>query len=131
MKMEPMTYEEFADRAMDLQRARSIFIDSGLTQNISTAFEAYKEILIEEELREEVRLFISTMEGADNSPFDKLIRPKCEECGSDLKLKEGAVGPEGKFYQTAWVCVCELEYYSDKTAVEWYLELKETTDENR
>ena len=41
--------EEFKDRTEAILRARSIFIDSGVTANISIAFELYQGILAEQE----------------------------------------------------------------------------------
>lgn len=43
--MNNLSKEEFTDRILALQRARQIFIESGLTNSISVAFDTYQEIL--------------------------------------------------------------------------------------
>jgi hypothetical protein len=47
--MKSMTQAEFIDLIMAHQRARKIFIESGLTNNISKAFSAYQELLAEQD----------------------------------------------------------------------------------
>jgi predicted RNA-binding Zn-ribbon protein involved in translation (DUF1610 family) len=46
--MKDVTFEEFQERLLDIQRARQIFIKAGLTKNITVAFALYQEILADE-----------------------------------------------------------------------------------
>ena len=63
------------------------------------------------------------------TPFDDFIRPQCDDCGRDLRLKVNAVDADGKTHPTSWVCECGTEYYSDKTVQEWFEDLKNETGE--
>lgn len=78
--MKRLTEEEFGERSMALQRAYNIFIESGLTKNITTAFAAYQAIFAERERQ----IFLSS-ESATPSDLSNLIsrryeRIKCEDC---------------------------------------------------
>jgi len=90
--MKEISEEEFRDRAMALQRAEAIFITSGLTKNITTAFRAYQAIFAERE-RE---IFLST-QFYGNKPktvMDKYDRPKCPECDADMMFRQVPENPD-------------------------------------
>jgi len=128
-RMKKLTYDEFQDRLRAVSNARRIFIKSGLTTNITHAFELYQEILVEEEARHAVTVSSAVAGNRQMSPFDELVRPKCDECDTDLRLKLNAKDPDGKKWPTAWVCEkCGAEYYSEKTQHEWIAELKKEAD---
>ena len=90
--MKEISEEEFRNRAMALQRAEAIFITSGLTKNITTAFRAYQAIFAERE-RE---IFLST-QFYGNKPktvMDKYDRPKCPECDADMMFRQVPENPD-------------------------------------
>lgn len=119
--MKKMTYEEFAQRTAEITKAKKIFMPH-ITNNITTAFEIYQELLAEEEMQ----VMISTLLGGNKEPsiLDMYERPKCPECGVDLRLRIGTADAEGKEWPTAWVCsTCLAEYYSEKTPQQWVEEL--------
>lgn len=119
--MKKMTYEEFAKRTIEIAKARRIFTPH-ITANITTAFEIYQEILAEEKMQ----AMISTLQGGQKEPsfFDMFERPKCPECGTDMRLRIDTADADGKHWPTAWVCTtCLAEYYSEKTPQEWVEEL--------
>lgn len=122
--MKKLTYEEFNDRVQAVDRARKIFIESGITKNITHAFKLYQEILAEQE-RE---IFITSTNGGKlPSVLDKYARPKCSQCDSDMGLRiidepKGYKNVNG--YKTCWECYnCAHEEYSYKTIEEWMKEL--------
>jgi len=78
--MNVLTEKEFLERAMAMQRARKIFIESGLTKNISNAFEAYQELLAETARARKVNKF--QLGPLGRGLFDDATRPLCPECGS-------------------------------------------------
>jgi hypothetical protein len=120
--MKKLTTEEFNTRTTEILKASRIFghITDG---NITKAFEIYQEILGEEQLP----VFISSVVGGNKAPtfLDGYDRPKCPECGKDMRMRIGAKDPAGKEWKTSWACTdCMSEYYSDKTPMEWMKELE-------
>ncbi|MCC7570628.1 Mut7-C RNAse domain-containing protein [Candidatus Micrarchaeota archaeon] len=116
--MKNLSYDEFKERVSDLAKARKIFIVSGITNNISVAFDLYQEILAEDKKK----VFISRM----NSPISDADRPRCGECNALLRLLVKPRIIDGESYPTTWVCnVCHAEYYTTKTAEEWMEELND------
>ena len=115
--MKRLTYDEFQSRVSDAIKAREIFIRSGITNNISVAFELYQALLAEEKKQ----TFISRMD----NPISDAERPECSECGEPLKLDPNPKVIEGEAYPTTWICTkCGVEYYTKKTVEEWIEELK-------
>ena len=107
-----------------IERARAKYIDTGITNNITEALAAYLENDAAPD--EQVPLFITTPEIHQVSEILKQVRPRCDDCDSELFLKTGARDPEGEKYPTAWICKnCNLEIYSDKSPAEWLEELKD------
>jgi hypothetical protein len=116
-----LTFEEFSKRTQEVLKAQKIFGE--FTNNISTAFAIYQDILADEQMD----VFISTAIAGNQAmtPMDDFERPKCPECGTGLRLKLGAKDSEEKEWNSAWVCTqCLAEFYSEKTAQEWKNELK-------
>ena len=119
--MKKLTYSEFSQRTVEIAKAKKIFMPH-ITNNITTAFEIYQEILAEEAMQ----TMISTLQGGQREPsfFDMFERPKCPECGTDMRLRIDTTDADGKHWPTAWVCSkCLAEYYSEKTPQEWVEEL--------
>lgn len=127
--MERMEYKDFQRRMEEVAKARKIFIPH-VTKNISIAFELYQEVLAQEKME----VFISTKQGGNKpmTPFDDVVRPRCEDCDTELRLKTNIVDADGKKYPTSWVCTeCGREEYSNKSTQEWLEELKiETGKQN-
>ena len=120
--MKKMNYEEFSKRTIEVAKAMKIF-SPHITNNISEAFEIYQKVLAEEEMS----VFISTAIGGNKPPsiIDGYERPKCPECGKDMRLKIKTEDQSGKEWNTSWNCIeCSTEYYSYKTLKEWMEELR-------
>lgn len=121
--MKKLTLEEWQKRMGEISKARRIFIESGLTNNITRAFEIYQEILAEEQMS----IFVTNAVVGKYPPsvLDQYERPTCEEDGTELRLKLDALDPQGKRWPTAWFCpTCGLEQYSEKSITDWMEELK-------
>ena len=121
--MKELTQDEFEDRAMALQRARRIFIETGLTNNLTHAFEAYQAIFAERE-RE---IFIITQQYGNKSRtfMDKYDRPKCVECGADMAFRQVPENREGVKVQL--VCMndkCDTVLNSENDITWWMQHLK-------
>ena len=111
-------------RSEIISRARVKYIDTGITKNITKALRLYLENDAGPD--EQIPLFITSPEVHQVEEILKQIRPRCDECDSELFLKTGARDPEGKKYPTAWICKnCNLEIYSDRSPAEWLEELKD------
>jgi len=123
--MKELTFEEFHDRTMAIHRARRIFIDSGLMNNISKAYEIYQEVFAERE-RE---LFITTMQAGSNRGtfMDRYERPLCPECGSGLLFRIMPPGAEIKIQLVCPKADCDTVLSSDQDIAWWMAQLKKKT----
>jgi hypothetical protein len=119
--MKKLTREEFDDRMEAIQRARSIFIASGLTKNISTAFELYQEVFATRERQ----LTIDSNSNYESRTFmDDYERIKCPDCKEDMRFRILPQNDEG--VNTQLVCSkCDLVLDSEKTLQDWMNTLKE------
>jgi hypothetical protein len=108
--MKILNLEEFQNRINEVAKSRKIFIESGLTKNISHAFQLYQEVLKDNEME----VFISGKE----HPFNKL-RPKCK-CGLEMRLNPMPRKINGTVYPSTWICKCGLNEFTTKTAEQWY-----------
>ena len=123
--MRELSQEEFEDRTLAIQRARSIFIESGLTKNITHAFEAYQAIFAERE-RE---IFITTQiyGNRPKTVMDKYDRPKCE-CGANMLFR--TVMPNNEGIKCQLVCEnpdCDTVLNSDNDLDWWMANLRVKT----
>jgi hypothetical protein len=123
--MNKLTEQEFQDRIQAVARARRIFIDSGVAGgNITTAFTLYQEVLAEQERA----VLINTLTAGDSRPpalLDAYVRPKCPDCGSDLRFRVVPQNDEG--VKTQLVCSnqkCPLVLNSDETLDQWIAKLE-------
>ena len=126
--MKKVSFEQFNNRMQEVAKARRIFIESGLTNNISDAFALYQDIFAEEQME----VFVTTMASGNRpiTPIDDYVRPRCPECDVDLRLIIGTTDPDGKEWPTAWYCEqCFTYFYQNKTVVELMQELKKKGDE--
>jgi hypothetical protein len=117
-----LSEEEFYDRILALQRARKIFIETGLTNNITNAFRAYQSIFAERERQ----IFMSTRFGnRSRKVMDKYERPLCPECNREMMFRPVAENPEGIKVQL--VCSnesCSVVLNSEHELEWWMKELK-------
>jgi hypothetical protein len=128
--MNKLSEQEFQDRIQAVARARKIFIDSGLTRNISDAFTLYQEVLAEQD-----RALTLQTEKDGNRPrsiLDEYKRPRCPLCPTgEIMFRPAPDGPEG--YSTELMCsepACNGFWYSKTTIPEWGMILQEgRTDE--
>jgi len=117
--MKQLTEEEFRDRMEAIQRARKIFIQSNLTDNITVAFELYQEVFAETE-RQLVIKKLQTPTGMGLSPLDDYERPKCPICEKEMSLRTLPENEEG--FKTQWVCPTETcDNFNSENDVEWWL----------
>ena len=105
-------------------KARWLYIATGITRNITEALRLY--LANDAGPDEQIPLFITTPEIHQVSEILQQIRPRCDDCDSELYMKTGARDPQGKEYPTSWICKnCNLEIYSDRSPAEWLEELKD------
>lgn len=120
--MKVMIEEEFEDRVSAVVRARKIFIDSGLTNNISKAFLLYQEVVAERDRQ----LFLSgNFYGNKLGGADRFERPICPDCKSIMLFREVSENKEG--IKTQLVCAnwdCDTVYDSELTMKEWQEKLR-------
>jgi len=121
--MKELTNEEFQDRTLAILRARRIFIDSGVTNNISLAFELYQAVCAERE-RE---IFVSTQQYGNRprTSMDKYERPKCPDCGAEMQFRNVPQNDEGTKVQL--VCTnpdCDTVLNSEHDLTWWMANLK-------
>lgn len=105
--MNKLSKEEFAKRIRAVAEARRIFIPH-LTKDISIAFEMYLSVFEEKE----ISLFLQTDRHGNRTQniMDLYERPKCPECGSDLRCFQlPEKGPNNLYgFATQWVCVTQV-----------------------
>lgn len=113
-----------------VQQARLKYILTGKTRNITEALRLYLEHDAGPD--EQIPLWITTPEIHQVRKILEQIRPRCDECGAELRLQVNARDPAGKIHPTAWICKnCGVEYYSELTPAEWLKELRnETRNQN-
>ena len=106
-----------------INKASRLYVDTGITRNITEALRMYLENDAGPD--EQIPLFITTPEIHQLQKILKQVRPRCDECDSELHFQVNAHDPTGQTYPTAWICkTCGIEYYSDKTPAEWLEELR-------
>lgn len=97
--MKRLSKEDFTERTKALLIARKVFVDSGVTNNISIAFEIYLELLSQEA----IPLTITSHDGERPLKLmDDFKRPSCPDCGMDLMFRKVPENPEG--IKTQLVC---------------------------
>jgi len=106
-----LTFKEFQDRTLAIAKARKIFIKSGLTTNITHAFELYQEVLADEQRD----IMVSA---AKPLPFDA-ARHKCPICGKGMLLGTVNTSPRnqvGDDYNSQWYCPhCDESVFNKET----------------
>lgn len=121
--MKELTFEEFRDRAEAIQRAIHIFIDSGLTDNITHAFAAYQDIFAERE--RDIFVNFQNYPTSDMQAYITLRykRIKCPDCQSDLMFRV----VDGSETKTQLICSnqkCDTMYDSPEPLEWWMSQLK-------
>ena len=116
-----LTEEEYNDRMGAIKRAKKIFIDSGVTENITTAFKLYQEVFAERE-RE---IFISNQNSKSAVMARKYDRPVCPDCGVFMKFRSVRENAEGVKMQL--ICEnpqCDTVLNSEHDTAWWQNELR-------
>lgn len=121
--MRELTYEQFMDRTMAIQRATGIFVDTGLTNNITHAFAAYQAIFAERE-----RDIFINFQNYPTSDLEAYItlryqRIKCPDCNSDFMFRV----VDGQEVKTQLVCSnreCDTSFDSPEPLAWWMSQLK-------
>ena len=112
--MKNLTYDEFQNRLQAFNRARKVFIESGLTKNISHAFEAYQEILADEHRS-------LTITGKPRT-MPEGIRVRCKICGKGMGLGPVNTMPGdqiGGDWKSQWYCTnCDESIFNMETVQE-------------
>lgn len=127
--MNKLTKEEFIDRTKAFMRARKIFINSGVTKNISIAFELYQQVLADRE-----RDWQIVTAKAGNRPrtiMDGYERPLCPKCGEEMRLRP--VPDNDENVKTQLFCSnakCDTVLDSDKDIQWWFDNLQKKETEN-
>lgn len=125
--MKMLTKEEFEDRTKAVLRAEKIFVDSGITNNITTAFELYQAVLADRE--REIRVSPTEHGFIPGSPLNSFKRPLCPDCNTAMMFRTVPANDEG--VKTQLVCNnadCQTVLDSEKTMEEW-IALLERNDE--
>jgi len=117
--MRELTPEEFSDRMLAIQRARHIFIETGLTDNITHAFQAYQSIFAERERQ----IFLAiNQDNRYKSPMDKFERPLCPTCGSNMRFRQLPENEQG--YKMQLICSngqCDV-VLNDTHDLQWWMD---------
>jgi len=115
--MKTITEEEFQDRTRAVLRSRQIFIDSGITNNISIAFELYQKVCADRERD----IFLSTMVQGSRSKtvLDKYNRPKCPDCDADMMFRQVPTNKEGIKVQL--VCTTCDTVLNSENDLQWWM----------
>ena len=136
--MRKLTQDEFNDRMIAIAEAKRIFVDSGITNNITLAFEMYQDILADKERPLQLD---SKEQGADKAPsfspptitlpLDiELEKPQCPDCGDPMTLREATEDEKKEGFRSAWICKkCRYEGLSEKSTMRWIRELPEKGEE--
>ncbi len=127
--MKELTQEEFTDRTLAILRSQKIFIDSGVTNNITTAFILYQQVCAERE-RE---IFISTNRyGKTPRTFmDRYERVNCPDCNYDMQFRMVPDNPDGIKIQL--VCSNELcdTVLNSPNDITWWMKNLRVKDESK
>lgn len=128
--MKDISSSDFHVRLTAVLKARKIFVPH-ITQNITIAFDLYREILVEDDLRREE--FMNTylnnikMGFSPLSPLDDDKRLICPHCKIKMGLRVVSVPKDPKLnihgWRSCWECIrCGYEEYSTKAVSEWLIE---------
>lgn len=128
--MKDITLEIFKRRSLDILRSRKIFITSGVTNNITIAYQLYRDMLLEDDLVNIIPEGVNAIENGlvPDSSFN-FTRLRCKECDAEMYLRAIYL-PKGpgnlNGWKSCWECSrCSHEEYSKKTILEWKKELVE------
>jgi hypothetical protein len=127
--MKKMSFEEFNDRVRAFNEAERIFVETGLTHNITDAFKAYQAILAEKE--RELHVAPSEHGFIPGSQMNRYERPRCPDCGAFMGFRLVPENDEG--VKTQLVCqndACGLVLDSELSMNEWQEKLRIRQDES-
>lgn len=111
------TKEEFQARVLEIQKVKKIFVDTGLVENISKAFQAYQEVLEGADIYNHRRsnLRSSKRSIGKKGTIELPFTPMCPKCKNKLQMRR--LCPKGNLYgyRAHWYCTtgdCIWEIYS-------------------
>ena len=111
------------DRDEIIAHARMLYIDTGVTRNITEALRMFLEQVADPD--EMIEIFITSPEQHQIREVLKFGRPECDFCDTEMHLKICATDMHGVTHQTSWLCKnCGYEFYSDLTPRQWLEELR-------
>jgi len=98
-----VTTSEQEIRNAAMQKARALYITTGVTMNITEAVRLYWKDHPEECAR--IRARITTRE-VDRSPtiLDEYERPKCRKCGAPMFWQGSCRACKGPVKKNVWIC---------------------------
>ena len=106
------------DRDTIINHARSKYILTGHTRNITEALRLYLEH--DAGVDEQIALSITTPEPYQMQRILDKNRPTCDYCSTAMRMKLNAVDIEGNKYPTSWLCPgCGIEEYSQNNFDDW------------
>jgi len=119
--MNDLNEKEFRQRTEAILRAQKIFVDSGVTRNITVAFFLYREMLADDRQMPLHMTQSQLNNGKTWIPYR--ARKKCPECGATLHLRAVGLPKCDRLnkhgYQSCWECLgCGYELYSTATVAE-------------
>lgn len=132
--MKKLTREEFVDRLIAVAEARKLFIQSGITNNITVAFELYQELIATKERalvldsgEQQAHKGPGFQEAEITIPVDiELEKPSCPDCGESLNLRQATPDEIEEGFRSAWFCKkCDFVGQSEKSVMRWIRELPE------
>jgi hypothetical protein len=126
--MKKLSREEFEDRIQAFIRAEKIFVHSGITDNITTAFRIYQAVLADRE--RELHVAPSEHGFIPGSQMNRYDRPRCPDCGAFMGFRVVPENDEG--VKTQLVCrngACGVVLDSELTMPEWQEKLRIGPDE--
>lgn len=138
--MKKYSREEFIDRIAAIKEAEKIFILSGITDNISIAFELYQKVLADKvrPLQLDSSIAINgakelKVEPIITLPIDiELEKPLCPDCQEpiEMNLRPTTNDEKNEGYNSCWTCpMCGFEGLSEKSVMRWIRELPEKGQE--
>lgn len=132
--MKKLSRDEWFDRMKAVSEAEKIFIRSGITDNITVAFELYQALLAEKERpltldskEQEAHKGPTFGPPLVSLPIDiELEKPQCPDCGEVLLLRESTDEEKKEGFRSVWICnKCGYEGMSEKSVMRWIRELPE------
>jgi len=89
-----LSKEQWIERGLELLDAHKVFIDSGVTKNLSIAYELWIELCAAKDRQRQV--FLTTKEAnSQRRLMDEYERPRCPEDDFEMMFRPVPENPEG------------------------------------